>query len=236
MNTKKLLCGSLSFLMSLTLTACSSSKAETGENTETEDKTEETAEEGWKVNGSYSQLISGDDRDLFDQTLASDNMKDHDPVAVLADQVVSGTNVAYLAFNTEKAPGYWEVAVIYKDAEGKSQFTNTAELNPDSLEFYTVTETPADLLGGWNYRSSGKPGALSEDGEAALSAAVEKTDLTLMPVALLGSDAGTGEYLFVCYGTKDDKNVVYIVTVKNEEITDTRILDLGKIVQPENKE
>lgn len=257
MNRKTPVCGALALLTALTLTACGSSKKEekeadaeeTAEETaeeekETaaeEEKTEETEEvslstapeTSWTVNSSYSQMLADEDAKLFEKAAAGGKLAGYEPVAVLADQVVSGMNYAYLCYQNDVNPGFYAVVTVYKSTADETEIRNIAPLAAETLPL--VNKQPAGLAGGWNVRGSGKPGALTQESEAALSAAMEKkTDISLMPIALLAEKEGEG-FLFLCYGSagEDSASAVYAVKVKDSAITSCDVLDLGALTQPE---
>ena len=258
MNTKKTLLAALAAFTALSLAGCGSSKKEEQETDSNEtaaepaaDETAEDKEEGkeeetskeetslstapatdWTVNGSYSVMLGDEEKDLFKKAAEAGKLTVYEPVTVLADQVVSGMNYAYLCYKKDETPGAYAVVTVYKSASDETDIRNIAVLTPETLP--VVNKQPAGLAGGWTVRGSGKPGAVTEEGEAALSAAAKsKSDLSLMPIVLLGEKEDEG-YLFLCYGTaSEDEKAVYAVKVRDNAITSCDVLDLGTLTQPQ---
>ena len=253
MNAKKTLLAALAAFTALSLAGCGSPKKEEQEteNQDTAaepaaDETAEDKEEGaeeetslstasateWTVNGSYSVMLGDEEKDLFKKAAEAGKLTGYEPLTVLADQVVSGMNYAYLCYKKDENHGSYAVVTVYKSASDETDIRNTAVLTPETLP--VVEKQPAGLAGGWNVRGSGKPGAVTEEAEAALSAAAKaKSDLSLMPIVLLGEKEDEG-YLFLCYGAaSEDEKAVYAVKVRDNAITSCDVLDLGTLTQPQ---
>lgn len=223
---------------------------ETEEAAEPE-KTEETAAEenhallgGWQVNSSYSEMISSGERDLFDKAFEGFTGAAYSPVALLAKQVVSGTNYAYLCYETKPAvsTGGYAVVTLYEPLEGEPQIGNIKQL--DIADLPVKEETDEKMFGSWEIIGSGKPGALTEESEKALSDALDGyTGVSYMPIVLLGTQPVSGmNYRYLCFGTlstADAPVFVYAVTVCRNtegkaEISGISLLDLNACVTPEN--
>jgi hypothetical protein len=141
-------------------------------------------------------------------------------------------NYAYLCYKKDAAAGSYAVVTVYKSASDETDIRNIAVLTPETLPVSEKQE--AGLAGGWNVRGSGKPGAVTEEGEAALSAASnDRKDLSLMPIVMMAEKEDEG-MLFLCYGTSaEDEKAVYAVKVKDSAIASCDILDLGTLTQPQ---
>ncbi len=226
---------------------------ETTVNTETEK--EETLNAGetvgaWEINDEYySQPVNEEDTARFETALAGLDGVGYIPVTIVADQLVSGRNYAYLALGTtvtQTPESHYYIVTVYEPLEGDPEVLNIARIRMDDI--HTIEETAEDLLGGWHVIGSGKPGSLGPDGEAVLADALTETPFmgaVFMPVALLAIQVVAGmNYRFLCYGTvgvdgtgSDDRTNLYIVDVRRDEegktgVTDISLLDLPYYVTP----
>ena len=52
---------------------------------------------GWSISDSYTQLVTDDEKALFEKALSGLDGASYVPVAVISTQLVSGTNYAFLA-------------------------------------------------------------------------------------------------------------------------------------------
>ena len=226
------------------------------EQTEETDKTEETesnqeAEQsnpllgGWQINSSYSEMISSDALDLFKEAYEGFTGASYDPIAMIAKQLVNGTNYAYVCYETKVTGadnGNFAIVTLYAPLEGSPEIKNIKPL--DITDIPVKEETDEKLLGGWEITGSGKPGALTEESEKALSEALEGyTGVAFMPIVLLGTQTVSGmNFKYLCYGTlstADAPTYPYVVTVYRNaegksEISEVKLLDLEACVTAES--
>lgn len=267
-NMKKLISAFSVMALTLSMAACSNADqtavTESGNTeTDTEAKPQEaltseadpkeenaalsgTLPGGWQTNSSYSELLKDEERDIFAKAAEGLTGASCNPVTVVADQVVSGTNYAYLCQGrqvTGTDHGAWYIVTVYSNTENEAQINNVYRMDISDMP---VSDNAGEALsGGWNIRGSGKPGALSEEGEAALSKAAEGfTGVSLMPIVLLGTQTVSGmNFRYLCYGTtvtQEPKTSLYVVTVYRNtegkcEIIENTLLDLNTCVSSEEE-
>lgn len=188
---------------------------------------------GWEVPASVEPVLSADDLAVYDS--ASGVEDSEQPVALLATQVVSGLNYAFLG----KDAAGWNVVVCYKNADGKTMVTSTKAIELANIKTVEQTEEgnqPIDIAGGWTVQVPEKPAALPDKAQAAFTKALDGyTGVGLAPVALLGTQLVSGaNYMVLCEGSPvvyDSKTALYVVVVYedlqgNAEITSVNPFDL----------
>lgn len=181
---------------------------------------------GWTVNEEPLQSrLTEEEQKVFDRVVTLTGM-DYEPAAVLATQVVAGTNYAYLC-REKDGDQEWIVVTVYSALNGETQV-----LNAHVLALYNLLTTdktlPAGLSGGWSLREADSSAVLPEDAQAAFTQAVTVAEESLSPIALLGTQVVAGtNYKVLAQG----ENALYIVTVYapltgDASITDMEMLDL----------
>ena len=237
--------GAATLAASLILTGCANS-TETAEPAE--EKTEETTGSGavlggWEAYTDYAQLIAEDEKTYFEEATEKLLGVNYTPVQMLAKQVVSGTNYAYLAATetvTKDPVKGFAIVTVYVNLEGKAEVTNVAEIDINDIK---VKDNIDDAkLGGWTVEDIGKVAGISEDGEAAFSKAIEGfTGVGLKPIVLLATQTVSGKnYKFLCRGTTvtaDPVTSLYVTTVYQDTegkctITENQVFDLTAYVTP----
>ena len=177
---------------------------------------------GWAVSGEPVQnRLNEEEQKVFDQVVAVTGM-DYEPAAVLATQVVAGTNYAYLC-REKDGDREWIVVTVFSGLNGETQV-----LNAHVLALYALLTTdktlPAGLSGGWSLRETDSGAALQpEEAQAAFSQAVAGTEENLSPIALLGTQevAGTNYKVLA-----QSENALYLVTVYAPLTGDASIIDM----------
>lgn len=199
---------------------------------------EETAEEepaadlsvplagGWTVSADpITSRLTEDEQAVFDQVVAMTGM-DYEPAAVLATQVVAGTNYAYLCREKE-GDQEWIVVTVFSGLNGETQV-----LNAHTLALYNLLTTdkalPVGLSGGWTLRGADNAAALPEEAQVAFDQAVEAVEESLSPIVLLGTQVVAGINYKVLAQAED---ALYLVTVYapiagDASIIETEMLDL----------
>ncbi|MBR3109019.1 MAG: hypothetical protein IKH30_17815 [Clostridia bacterium] len=182
---------------------------------------------GWAVNQeAFESRLDEEEQSVFDRVVAATGM-DYEPAAVLATQVVAGTNYAYLC-REKDGDREWIVVTVYNGLNGEVQV-----LNAHVLALYNLLTAenalPAGLSGGWSLREADNGALLQpEEAQAAFSQAVAAAEENLSPIALLGTQVVAGiNYKVLARG----ENALYIVTVYapltgDASITDMEMLDL----------
>lgn len=212
------------------------------EQTETET---ETLLGGWQPYTEYVELLNEDEKIIFKTAMENLIGVNYSPVQVVATQLVSGTNYAFLAsaenVSTEADKGF-AIVTIYKNLEGKTAVLAINRLDINDLKVKDNADDP-NLLGNWEVTDIGKVAGISAEGENALSKALEGfTGVSLKPIVLLGTQVVSGmNYMFLCRGaatTADPVMNLYITTVYEDTagkctITDNQVLDLVHYVTAE---
>ena len=202
---------------------------------------------GWTLNTSYHAYLTDDEIALFKKATEGLVGVGYEPVAILADQVVAGTNHAYLAMAktvTAEPKDFWAIVTVYEDLNGNASILAINEMDPLNLK--TVSEAPdSGIAGGWTIREAGgKPVMMpDENANAAVEAVMNAVpQLTLKPVALIASQLVSGNnYLVLERGNSEgsDFTQLYVTTIYrdlkgNAEVTNNQFLDLISYVTPQN--
>ena len=190
----------------------------------------------WEVFGdAFDKTLADPDKEHFTAAVEGLTGVSYTPIAVLARQVVSGENTAFLALGTQvtaEADKAFYVVTVYTNTEGQSSVTVIKEI--DLTDIHAVEEAPAaDLLGGWTVEGHGRPGSLTAESEKALQDALSGMEgVRMMPVTLLGSQVVSGmNYMYLLTGSQtasdtEDKIYVAEVYVNTEGKAETTVLKL----------
>lgn len=175
-------------LLLTSLTACGS---------KTELKTEPTDDApltgGWAISEQEAVVLPEDVNTAFDKVTTGENLV---PVALVAQQVVAGTNDMLLCRNGDE----YRVIVIYRDLEGGAELTSNL---PFTLTDYTQDGGEASteiLAGGWYAPEETTVLPLPEDAQTAFDKALEGfTGSSVTTMALLGTQVVAGtNYAILC--------------------------------------
>lgn len=91
---------------------------------------------GWTMNADATAALTEEQREVFDKASAGYVGAGFEPVTVLATQLVSGTNYAFLCKETTVTAtptSHWAIVVVYSDLDGNASITNVTQL--DLLEY-----------------------------------------------------------------------------------------------------
>lgn len=89
---------------------------------------------GWEITKAEASAIPEDAQAAFDKAMEQLDGADYTPVALLATQVVAGTNYCILCQVTPVVPDpvpAWALVYIYADLEGNAEILNVYELYID---------------------------------------------------------------------------------------------------------
>ncbi len=172
---------------------------------------------GWTVNTDYHQTYSQEDIDRFTKAKEGLLGVNYEPVEVIATQVVSGTNYAYLAFGstvTAEPENDYYVVVVYQPLEGDPKIVSIEKI--DILDIRTKESTDSKpVTGGWEITDTGKPGMLpGENTQSTFEEAVKSLENERMnPIALLGKQIVAGEkYCALCRAKTDEGVKLRVIT------------------------
>lgn len=128
------------------------------------------ASDVWVVNSeALTPQLEDTDQVRFDKATAGLYGEKYQPIAVLATQVVAGSNYAYLCRTplTEAYAPVWKIIVVYEDLEGNPKLTSIRDLTIDDLK--TAAEgTAEEATGAWEIAGAQ---AITEDATADEAAA-----------------------------------------------------------------
>ena len=198
---------------------------------------------GWQMADVGREELTDEERQDFAKATEVLLGETYEPVCVLATQVVSGTNFAYLAKGTtvtETPVSNWVIIKVYKDLQGEVKLESISEIN--LMEIQSTEESNQGVLGGWEVLDSGKPGSLgSEQAQASFEKALEKlVGVNYNPVQLLATQLVSGtNYIALARGkvvVPDAKPELYIITWYEDlngesSISDIKKLDLNYYLQ-----
>ena len=200
---------------------------------------------GWTVPPSTENPIPNDLTDeeqaIFDKAVDAQpdlGKGDDQPVAVLATQVVAGTNYAYLCKGVPPSPDsdeLWAIFGVYNDLQGNARIISAASIDIPDIET-TDTAPDGQMTGAWEIREATSGVAMTAEAAQAFSKASENYDgVQINPLALLGTQVVAGtNYLILGTGPAAADNpttVLYVATVYedlqgNAEFTDVSQFNL----------
>lgn len=152
------------------------------------------------------------------------------PVAVVATQVVSGTNYAFLAHSDSA----WYVFEISTDTSG-----NPSLISQNSIDVTNIAtgDASAQVPGGWSASEAESTALASSDAQSAFDdASSQWVGVSLKPLALLAKQVTDGmNYKVLCAGaptTQNPTEQLYIATIHvdtdgNASFTDVSTFDLA---------
>ena len=241
--TEKQAQAAIDFLATLTFVSAEPFPADEAEDTEPEEEVQEGTQEeaeteapaetapilvgGWQVNEEpIVSRLSENEQKVFDTAVAATGM-DYEPAAVLATQVVAGTNYAFLC-REKDGDREWIIVTVFSGLNGNVQL-----LNAHVLALYNLLTAdkplPDGLAGGWMLHESDNGELLpDEEAQKAFHQAVEAADEMLSPIALLGTQVVSGiNYKVLARG----ESALYLVDVYaplngDASITAMEMLDL----------
>lgn len=191
---------------------------------------------GWNVADVGRIELSEPDAQAFDKALEALTGEQYTAVQVLATQVVSGLNRAYLAYGSVIGePGEWYIVTVYEDLDGNVRPLSFYQINV--ADVLTTNEDSENLLGGWEVKGTGKAGSLgSAEAQASFDKAIEGlVGVGYNPIQLLGTQVVEGtNYRALALGAvpgNEDHPGLYVITwyedlAGNSTVTSIEKLDL----------
>ena len=191
----------------------------------------------WKVYaGDIKPALDEDELSLFSEAheAAGFYVEAYEPAAVLAKQVVNGTNYAYLCrlIPVGDYEPAWRIAVVHEDLDGKTKMLSLRDLYLNSLA-KKGSKDGEGLLGAYTMEEDSEESTDNDDllvegaaGEALQ--AVLKENASLTPEALLGTEEagdGKGQYfLYLCKGrlqSSDSSDTLCLLEIRADVTKDT---------------
>ena len=200
---------------------------------------------GWTTFDAYNELLTDEESEIFAKAIEGLTGVGYTPIRVLATQVVSGTNYAFLAQGTtvtaDPQVDYY-IITIYKDLQGAEEIKATNKLDLTNLQ--TKEASTDGTLGSWVVRSSGKPAMIpGEEVQDSFDQATEKLlGMMYNPLQVLGRQVVNGtNYIALCEGKTVTENPVtdlYLLTwyedlQGNSTVSDVQLLNLEYYVSGE---
>ena len=195
---------------------------------------------GWTPYGEIqAAVLTEEAKEALESAMKSYNGLSMEPAVLLATQLVSGTNYAYLAKvkNLPKnAASGWYIIVVYKDLEGNTKITSAVEINPADLKTAETVKDPG-FIGAWEPAGTANAITLPEEAWGAFWKASESyTDVIFNPLTLIATQIVAGiNYLIICQGTvmtEEPTDALYFVTMYvdlegNAEFADVQPMNMA---------
>ncbi|MBQ1482058.1 MAG: hypothetical protein IIZ28_00660 [Erysipelotrichaceae bacterium] len=159
---------------------------------------------GWEVHEYFEERIKEDQKKIFEDAAKDLTGVGYLPLRVLATQIVSGTNYAFLCqgLTVTAIPDVnYYVIVVYSDLDGTNEIKAINKLEVPNVE--TKEETSENMLGSWMIIKPDDKDKLSEkDLQKSFEKAAQKwVGLDLIPMQVLASQVVNGtNYQALCYG------------------------------------
>ena len=184
---------------------------------------------GWTVHTAImTPVVTEEEKAVFARA-SEDSDGSFTPVAVLASQVVSGTNYAYLCLKETDASADWEIVKVYTALDGGASIEHEAVIDPSALKT-TDSGIKAGLAGGWEVNPNRANAVVLEpEVNTAFAKGTESfSEAVLSPLVLLAESETT--YLILAQGTRmeDASEQIYAAAVQknSDEPAAVSILDL----------
>ena len=186
------------------------------ENGTTPESPAQTLVGGWQTYENFKENVSADEKKLFELAAAESKNVTYIPLNVLATQMVSGTNYAFLAQGIDTKPSIdYYIIIVYSDLNGYQEIKAINKLTVPDLELQA--EHSDSLLGGWMIMAPDKNNKFIEkEVQTSFDTAIASDkDVTYTPIKLLATQVVNGtNYMALCYGqTKGDKPVAGLYAV-----------------------
>lgn len=190
----------------------------------------------WSLNKKVYNNLSKTEKQVFRKATKKLTGVSYKPTAVIATQVVAGTNYAYLCLRktvTSKPKYDWCVVKIYQNLKGKAKIISVRKINIKSVK--TRSESIKGQSGGWTSPDGVITGTtVPADAKKAFDAAGGICEGgTMSTIALLATQTVAGKnYKYLCRGTAADGTTdTYVVVVYQDpsgkaSITSCAVFDL----------
>ena len=187
----------------------------------------------WIIDNTENEAMLDDDvKNTFDIAVKEYKELELKPVALLAKQVVSGTNYMFLAIgNSEETPVY-KVLVIYKNLEGDITLTHISEFNIKKYVNENNSLTVDNLIGGWKTNIPGKPFYIDEKVQNYFDRAIEKINgVSYFPITILAHQENYKiNYAVLCYGRiQNQSEGIYVLTLHVDENDEPDIVSIAAV-------
>ncbi len=208
-----LLSGAL--VLTISLLACSrEDKAQADASADA--PAEQQEEKEWAVQTESVPSLTDAQAEVFSKATGFDDGV-YNPVCVVATQVVSGTNHAFLCTGggADGVVDGWYFVVIYEDLNGGASVSHIEKIDPNNLETINNSES-GNFVGGWRV----DPGATTIVPEQALEAFKKalssQNERDLTPIATLATKDGLSQHYAVLCSQNDNSLIVVDVLLRED--------------------
>ncbi len=157
-------------------------------------------EGGWEFSDISASNITADEQAIFEKATTGLGGVAYEPKDVIATQLVSGKNYAFLCTATpatrEPVP-YWAIVTVYADLKGNAEILNIAKVDPADIK--TVENAGDEDSGAWKSEKKENEAPLPESVNTALK---DFSGVSYSAIAVLGTQLVAGKnYCILAYGT-----------------------------------
>ena len=189
----------------------------------------ENSKSNWKLDITDSkQELPKDIEKIFDEAKSKyDGELDY--VALLAKQVVAGTNYMFLC----KDENNYKIAVVYNNLEGVSEITHVNDFDPLEYVNKSYEVVNENLAGGWYVDIPEEAMDISSIKKYFDKATETLTGAAYYPIAVLGHQDKKGtSYALLCYGEgsySGSVSGIYMLTLYVNEKDKPEIVSIAGI-------
>ena len=194
----------------------------------------------WSTSKARYSFLTSSQKKIFNKAVKGITGVEYKPVALLAKQIVAGTNYIYLCKGTtvtQKSVKSWYVMSVNRDLKNKVSIRSIKKLKVSKIKTNKNPRTET-LSGGLEI-------AAVKNKSKALSPAVRKvfkkatknyTGFELRPIALLGTQVVNGKnYMVLCYAKNHATKDLFVVEIYRNssgkcKLTSCKSLDLESYV------
>ena len=197
---------------------------------------DETTSGGWEIILSSDQIVSNNDAlEAYNKAKEIYVYEDFDLVALLAKQIVAGTNYMYLVKNEKE----YKILVVYNDLDGNAIVNSLTKFNYVDYTRKEIDNNSKNLSGGWIADYPSNQNLLPNENIQKVfdDATKELTGISFNPITVLGTQVVAGKnYAILSYGklsTQSAETGIYLLTVYedlegNSKLIGNAYIDLSK--------
>lgn len=176
---------------------------------------------GWTTGKASYSFVTKSQKKLFKKSVKGLTGVTYKPVALMAQQVVAGTNYVFLCqgtTTTAKASKAWYVLTVSKDLKKKVSLRSVKKIKIASIK---TAKNPRKetASGGLMIKAvKNKSEALPKEARKPFKKAIKTyTGFELRPIALLGKQVVAGtNYKILCYGENHTTKDLFVVIVNKD--------------------
>lgn len=177
----------------------------------------ELVDGGWEIVLTNKQVyIPEDAKNAFDNAFNKDSY-DLNIVALLAKQVVSGTNYMFLC--KDNSSNDYKIVIVYNNLDNVSQITKMAYFDYTKYAHNNTQYYPDRTVGRWDVIIPDEETELDEEVRDIYNTGIQKVpNIDYKPIALLGKQVVSGtNYAVLAYGklqkTDTPEKGIFLLTV-----------------------